>query len=332
MKFIDETEIEVIAGDGGNGCISFRREKYVPKGGPDGGDGARGGDVIFKADGGLSTLLDVRMRRHIRATKGGKGLGSQMNGRAGEDAMLAVPIGTIVRDVATGEVLADLTIHGQEVIIAKGGKGGRGNMNFATSINQAPRKAEKGGKGEQRVVHLELKLLADIGLVGIPNAGKSTLISAISNARPKIADYPFTTKTPCLGVVRHKGVSFTVADIPGLIEGAHEGQGLGIRFLKHIERTKMIIHLIDVSNPIYNDPMKTYSVIRNELKNYSTKHAELKEIIALTKIDIPETRELALEFKKVIAKKCKDVFLISSATKEGVSQLLDKIVENYKKG
>jgi len=328
MKFIDETDIEVFAGNGGRGCVSFRREKYVPKGGPSGGDGGRGGDVIFRSDGGLSTLLDAKLRRHIRAGSGGNGMGSQMTGADGEDAVLTVPVGTIIRDKDTGELLADLTHHGMEAIIAKGGKGGKGNMNFATSTNQAPRYAQKGIKGELRLIRLELKLMADVGLVGLPNAGKSTLITAISNARPKIAAYPFTTKTPCLGVVRHKGRSFTVADIPGLIEGAHKGLGLGIRFLKHIERTRMIVHVIDVKDPSQKDPMGAYAVIKNELKNYGTHLAKLPEVVALNKIDIPETNSAATKFQKELAKKGKKVLLISAHARKGLDKLLDKVIEN----
>lgn len=319
MKFIDETNFEVFAGDGGRGCVSFRREKYVPKGGPDGGDGGRGGDVVLKADEGFTTLLDIYYRKHVRAGRGGHGMGSQMSGAAGHDEVINIPAGTIVSDVDTGEVLADLTKHGTEFVVAKGGRGGRGNMHFVSSINQAPRKAEPGKPGEHKNIHLELKLLADVGLVGLPNAGKSTLISAISNARPKIAAYPFTTRVPYLGVVKHKGRSFTVADIPGLIEGAHKGQGLGIKFLRHIERTRMIVHLIDVTDPLYNNPLKSYRVIREELSRYSPKLAKLPEIIVLTKMDIPSIAVAAKEFhKKAIS--------ISAATRQGLGSLLDDIV------
>ena len=327
MKFIDETKIEVFAGDGGNGCVSFRREKFVPKGGPDGGDGGRGGNVVFMADGGLTTLFDARLKRHIRAERGDHGMGSQMSGRAGQGVILKVPVGTIVRNDETKEIIADLTKDGEVVIVASGGKGGRGNMNFATSTNQAPRRAEKGSKGENYLLHLELKLLADIGLIGLPNAGKSTLISAISNARPKIADYPFTTKVPHLGVVVHKGKSFTVADIPGLIKGAHKGMGLGVQFLRHIERTKMVAHLIDTSE--YNNPMDAYSIIRNELKNYSEKLACLPEIIVLTKVDIPKAKEMGMKFQKDLAKKGKRAILISAVSRMGLTELLDKLMEGF---
>lgn len=331
MKFIDETKIEVVAGNGGNGCVSFRREKFVPKGGPDGGDGGRGGGIMVRADEGLTTLLDVRYRHIIRAGRGGHGLGSQMNGAAGKDAVVSVPAGTMVRDDETGELLADLTTHGAEVVVAKGGRGGRGNIHFKSSVNQAPRRAEKGGTGEHRVIHLELKLLADVGLVGFPNAGKSTLISAISNARPKIADYPFTTKVPYLGVVSHKGVSFTVADIPGLIEGAHKGSGLGIQFLRHIERTRMIVHLIDVLNPIEPDPLKMYSIIRNELKSYSAKLAALPEVIVLTKSDLPDVQQSAGEFAKKVSKKAKRIVVISAVAKTGLDKLLDEVIRGLRR-
>lgn len=320
MKFIDETEFEVWSGAGGNGCVSFRREKFVPKGGPDGGDGGRGGDVVIVADEGLTTLLDARLRRHIRAGHGENGMGSQMNGAAGKDAVLKVPAGTIIKDDVEG-VIADLKKHGDRIIVAKGGRGGRGNMNFATSTNQAPRRADKGGASEHKKLHLELKLLADIGLIGLPNAGKSSLISVISNARPKVADYPFTTKVPCLGMVRHKGKSFTVADIPGLIEGAHGGIGLGTRFLRHIERTRIVVHLIDAANSICPDPNKAYSIVRNELKKYSSHLAERPEIVVLTKADIPDAAQKADEFKG------KKTLRISSATKAGLEKLLDKVIE-----
>lgn len=320
MKFIDETEFEVWSGRGGNGCVSFRREKFVPKGGPDGGDGGRGGDVILIADEGLTTLLDARLRRHIRAKHGENGMGSQMNGHSGEGSVLKVPTGTIIKDAETGEILADLKKHGQQLIVAEGGRGGRGNMNFATSTNRAPRRAEKGGPEIHRRLRLELKLLADVGLVGLPNAGKSTLISSISNARPKIADYPFTTKVPNLGMVRYKGKSFTVADIPGLIEGAHEGAGLGIRFLKHIERTKIIVHLIDVLNPMCPDPQKAYNTIHKEIESYSPEMAKLPEIIVFSKMDITEVAEIA---KKT---KMRGKLLISAASREGLDKLLDGII------
>ncbi len=331
MKFIDETQVEVFAGNGGGGAVSFRREKYVPKGGPDGGDGGRGGSVIFVTDEGLTTLLDVRMMRHVRATNGEKGMGSQMNGRSGKDAVVRVPVGTIIKSAETGEELFDLNKVGMQVVIAKGGRGGLGNMHFATSTNQAPRKAQKGEEGEHFLLQLELKLLADVGLIGLPNAGKSTLISAISNARPKIADYPFTTKVPSLGVVRHRNKSFTAADIPGLIEGAHEGMGLGIQFLRHVERTRILVHLIDVTNCEYEDPMDAYNVIRKELKSYSEALAALPEVIALTKMDVTEAQEKGAVFQKQLSKKKKNAILISAATGKGLTGLLDEIIKHIKK-
>jgi len=327
MKFIDETTLEVFAGNGGRGCVSFRREKFVPEGGPSGGDGGRGGNVILRADGVLTTFLDAKLRKHVSAGSGVNGMGQNMNGRAGKDIVLRVPAGTVIKDFETQEILADLIKDKQEAIVAKGGRGGLGNMNFKSSTNQAPRYAQKGEPGEKRVIHLELKLLADIGLVGLPNAGKSTLISSISNARPKVADYPFTTKVPVLGLVKHKGRSFTVADIPGLIEGAHEGAGLGIQFLKHVERTRVLVHLIDVLDPIYNDPMKSYAVIRGELKQYSPNLAKLPEILVLTKSDIDEAKPVAEKFQKEIAKKTKDVVVISAAARINLNKLLDKIME-----
>lgn len=328
MKFIDETELEVIAGDGGDGCVSFRREKYVPCGGPSGGDGARGGSVIVRADGGLTTLLDAKLRKHVRAGRGGQGMGSQMNGASGKDVVLPLPVGTVIKDIETGEIIADLIKHGMEVVVAQGGIGGRGNVHFKSSINQAPRKAEKGTKGEHKMIKLELKLLADVGLVGLPNAGKSSLISAISNARPKIADYPFTTKVPFLGMVRYKGKSFTVADIPGLIEGAHTGHGLGIRFLKHIERTKIIVHVIDTASPLDTDPLKSYKIIRKELKEYGVKLAELTEIVALNKVDLPEGAAAAKKFKPKLAKYAKHIVPISAISRKGMTELLNVIVKN----
>lgn len=327
MKFIDETTLEVFAGNGGRGCVAFRREKYVPDGGPSGGDGGRGGNVILRADGGLTTLLDAKLTKHIRAKSGENGMGKNMNGRAGEDVIMRVPTGTIVKDFETKEILADLTLDKQEAIVAKGGRGGLGNMNFKSSTNQAPRHAQKGEPGETRVIHLELKLLADIGLVGLPNAGKSTLIGSISNAKPKVADYPFTTRIPVLGLVRHKGKTFTVADIPGLIEGAHKGTGLGIQFLKHIERTRVLVHLIDVLDPTHNDPAKSYSVIRNELKQYSSHLAKLPEIVVLTKSDVEGAKDVAEKFQKEIAKKVQDVVVISAAARTNLNKLLDKIME-----
>lgn len=322
MKFIDEARIFIKAGDGGHGCISFRREKYVPRGGPNGGDGGRGGDIIFQADEGLYTLLDFRYKKHFEAGRGEHGRGKDQYGHAGNDIIIHVPAGTTIKDGKTNEVLAEIERHGQSVVIAKGGRGGRGNMHFATSRNQAPRKAEDGQTGEGRWVRLELKLLADAGLIGFPNAGKSTLLSAISAARPKIADYPFTTKNPVLGVVSYKDKSFTVADLPGLIEGASHGAGLGIQFLKHIEKTRVFLHLIDVSDPTHPDPLEAYRLIRKELESYSSDFKDRPELIVLTKCDRPEIVERLPEMKRQFRKIKKKTFQISAATHEGMEILL----------
>lgn len=319
MKFIDEAIIEVKAGDGGNGCLSFRREKYVPMGGPDGGDGGRGGDVIARADEGLSTLMDLKYRRHFRAGRGAHGKGKQMSGAYGEDIVIRVPVGTIIYDEDTGIRLADLTQHGAEVVVAKGGRGGRGNSHFSTPTNRAPRQFEEGGRGEHRRLRVELKLLADVALIGRPNAGKSTLISVISAARPKIADYPFTTTTPNLGVVSGgDGRSFTVADIPGLIENAHEGAGLGIRFLRHIERTRLLVHLVDLSDPANKNPLISYQSIRNELGAYDESLLGRPEIVVFTKMDLSEARRKAQSAEKVFMNKGHAVLKISAAAHEGL--------------
>lgn len=324
MKFLDETIIDIVAGDGGRGCVSFRREKYVPKGGPDGGDGGDGGSVVLHADAHLSTLLDVSYQRLFRAGHGAHGKGKQMTGRSGADRIIRVPVGTVVYDDDTDEVLFDLGENGMRWVAARGGRGGRGNMHFTSSTNQAPRKAEPGEKGEKMRIRLELKLLADVGLVGMPNAGKSTLISAISNARPKIADYPFTTKVPNLGLVRiDADRSFVVADIPGLIEGAHEGAGMGIQFLRHIERTRILLHLVDLADPSGEDPVKNYKAIRNELGSYSEDLLERPEVVVLTKMDIPEASERCKSVMKGLKKSGADGIVAISAVKhEGLKELL----------
>jgi GTP-binding protein len=322
MKFIDEARILIKAGDGGHGCISFRREKYVPRGGPNGGDGGRGGDIIFKSDPGLYTLLDFRYKKHFDAGRGEHGMGKDMYGHAGDDVIIGVPLGTSIREEKTGRILATFEKVGESLVLAKGGRGGRGNMHFATSRQQAPRKAEDGGIGESFWVILELRLLADVGLIGFPNAGKSTLLSVISQAKPKIADYPFTTKTPVLGVVSYKEKSFTVADLPGLIEGASEGAGLGIQFLKHIEKTRVFLHLIAIDDPEHPDPIKAYALIRNELKSYDPEFAKRPEIIVLTKTDVPEVKEMVQKTKKLLEAKGKKVLSISAVKKEGLEVLL----------
>ena len=284
MNFIDTATIYIKAGDGGAGHISFRREKYVPKGGPDGGNGGDGGSVVIEADQHLGTLLDFTYKRKYTAQNGDRGGKSNCTGKSGQDIVIRVPVGTVVRQRETGQVLADMTSHGQRAIVATGGMGGRGNSEFVTSVNQAPRQADPGTPGEECYLEFELKLLADVGLVGFPNAGKSTLISRISAAKPKIADYPFTTLVPNLGVVRAgEGRSFTVADIPGLIEGAHEGRGLGIQFLRHIERTAVLLFLIDVQSP---DPDADLAVLRRELGSYSPQLLEKPWLVCLSKADV----------------------------------------------
>lgn len=323
MKFIDEAKIEVWAGDGGNGCCSFRREKFIPKGGPDGGNGGRGGHVTARADSGLSTLMDVHYQKQFRAGRGEHGRGSNQFGAAGADVMMRLPVGTMVFDLETGELLADMTEPNQEVILARGGKGGRGNSCFVSSTHQAPREFETGTEGEHRILRLELKLLADVGLIGLPNAGKSTLISSISRARPKIADYPFTTLVPQLGVVSMgEGAAFTVADIPGLIEGAHDGHGLGIQFLRHVERTRVLLHLLDIQDPANPDPIHNYEMIRKELAAYSPALVQRPEIVVITKMDLPDVREKMPEVRAALEKKCCVVTAISAVTHAGLKDLL----------
>jgi GTP-binding protein len=329
MKFVDEVRIYVKAGDGGAGAIAWRREKFIPRGGPAGGDGGDGGDVVLVVDPQLSTLLDYRYIREHRARAGEKGHGRDMNGVSGAHLELRVPPGTLVRDAATGETLVDMVAGRAPFVIAKGGRGGLGNMNFATSTNQAPRFAQDGTPGEEKELVLELKLLADVGIVGYPNSGKSTLISVISRARPKIADYPFTTLTPNLGVVGWRGErSFVVADIPGLIEGAHAGAGLGHQFLRHVERCRVLVHLVEGANPEPGrSPARDFAAINEELELHSAKLAAKPQVVAVTKVDIPEAREAGLAWQKVMAKRRRPVavHLISSATREGLDELLDAV-------
>jgi GTPase len=322
MHFIDEAKISVKAGDGGNGCISFRHEKYIPKGGPDGGTGARGGSIILRADRQLNTLLDFKYKRNYQAERGENGRGKDQGGKSGKDEIVKVPCGTLVRDAVKGKIIVDLLHDGDEFIIAQGGKGGRGNGEFATPTNQAPRFAEPGTPGEERELLLELKLLADVGLVGFPNAGKSTLISVVSAAKPKIANYPFTTLTPNLGLVRYaEGKSFVIADIPGLIEGAHEGKGLGIQFIRHIERTRVLVFLIE---SISEDPKKDYQILLHELVSYNPAITKKKKIVTLTKMDIvqeTDRKKLAkLKFGRGVM-----TIPISAATGEGLRELQDEL-------
>lgn len=319
--FIDYAEIEVKAGDGGNGAVAFRREKYVPKGGPSGGNGGNGGSVYLIADENLSTLLDFRYKRKYLGGKGQPGGSSLKDGKNGEDVIIKVPVGTIVKDADTGKVLFDLSQNGQKVLIAKGGKGGKGNSNFATPTRRTPKFAELGKPGEEKRIILELKLIADVGLVGFPNAGKSTLISSISAAKPKIADYPFTTLEPILGIVQYKDFrSFTVADIPGIIEGAHQGKGLGIKFLRHIERTKILLFLIDITS---DDYQRDFDILYNELKKYSRKLVEKKILVALSKADLLSESELK-KMKKIKLKKVTEpAVIISAVSGYGIEKLID---------
>lgn len=319
--FLDYAKINLKSGDGGNGCISFRREKYVPKGGPNGGDGGWGGSIIFKATPQLSTLIDFRYRKHYKAEKGEHGMGGLKTGRNGKDEIILVPLGSIIKDAETGEVLAELTKEDQQAVILKGGQGGKGNTHFKTSTNQAPRKAQEGKSGKELTVIIELKLIADIGLVGLPNAGKSTLISRISDAKPKIADYPFTTLVPNLGIVKYKEYnSFVVADIPGIIEGASGGKGLGTQFLRHIERTKILLFLIDPSQSDKNDLNEDYNTLINELKNHEAELIDKPRIICYTKTDLI-TEERRKEIREL--KTEEDKIMISSVTGENLDKLKD---------
>ena len=322
MRFIDEVRIVAISGHGGPGAVTFRREKSIPFGGPDGGDGGNGGTVYFIADEGVNTLIDFRGKKIFKAEDGDPGAGRQLNGKDGADQILKVPVGTIIKNADTGAVIADLKEHGEKVIIAEGGNGGRGNLNFKSATNQAPRIAQPGLPGVELNLDLELKLLADLALVGLPNAGKSTLISSISAARPKIADYPFTTLEPNLGVVTLGERSFVVADIPGLIEDASEGKGLGIKFLKHIERTKALVHLVDVSWCLDEyEAFEQYVVIRNEITKYSENLANKREIVCLTKIDAMTDEEIE-KFKKFFEEQLdKKVLPISGVSGKNIDNL-----------
>ncbi len=311
--FIDSAKIHVKAGDGGNGVISFRREKYVPKGGPDGGDGGNGGSVYIVADSNLATLLDFRYAHHYQAERGAHGQGSRKSGLSGNDTIIKVPCGTVIKDAESGEVIADLTEHGAKALVAKGGKGGRGNQHFATPTNRAPRHAEPGQPGEERTLELELKLLADVGLVGFPNAGKSTLISVLSAAKPKIADYPFTTLEPNLGIVRYQDYkTFVMADIPGIIEGASEGKGLGLKFLKHIERTKVLAILLPADSL---DLKRDYKILTTELNKFSPTLAEKPKVVVISKMDVAPEGFSIPKFRGV------NVVAISSVTRYGLDAL-----------
>ncbi|WAA13939.1 GTPase ObgE [Fervidibacillus halotolerans] len=325
--FVDQVKIYVKGGDGGNGIVAFRREKYVPKGGPAGGDGGKGADVVFQVDEGLRTLMDFRYKRHFKAGKGENGKPKNQHGKNAIDLVVKVPPGTVVKDDDTGEIIADLVHHGQKAIIAKGGRGGRGNTRFATPKNPAPEICEMGEPGQERYVVLELKLLADVGLVGFPSVGKSTLLSIVSSAKPKIADYHFTTIVPNLGVVETDDQrSFVIADLPGLIEGAHQGAGLGLQFLRHIERTRVIVHVIDMGAVEGRDPYEDFVKINNELKEYNLRLTERPMIIAANKMDIPEAEENLRNFKERLTEDI-PIYPISAVTKEGIRELLFAIAD-----
>ena len=329
--FTDYVKIFASAGKGGNGAISFRREKYVAAGGPDGGDGGRGGSVIFKVDPDANTLIAFRFTKKFKADNGENGSGARKYGKAGKDLYIKVPIGTVIKDANTEEVLADLSEQGQEVVLLHGGRGGLGNSHFATATRQAPRFAQDGEPGEEKELILELKLLADVGLIGFPNVGKSTFLSVVTSATPKIANYHFTTLDPNLGVVNSKyGDSFVIADIPGIIEGASEGAGLGIHFLRHIERTRMLLHFIDVSGQEGRDPVQDYETINAELKKYSEKLASRKQIIVASKADAMQDDENFNKLKELAKKNNQEIFKISGATGEGVEELMNHVSQVLK--
>ena len=326
--FVDEVIVNIESGRGGDGCMAFRREKYIAMGGPFGGNGGKGGDIIFKADEGLRTLIDLRYKKVFKGNAGQNGEGKNKNGKNAIDTIIKVPVGTTIKDNETGVIIADLTKNNEEVIVAYGGRGGRGNVSLSTRNNPCPSYAERGEPGEVRNVKVELRMLADVGLVGLPSVGKSTILSMISNANPKIASYHFTTLSPNLGVVKTKdGFSFTVADLPGLIEGASNGQGLGHKFLKHIERTKIIAHIIDMSASEGRDPIKDYEIIRNELNTYSNKLTQKPEIIIANKMDIPSSKDNLTKFKEKINK---DIYEISAINNQGLDIVIDNLKELVK--
>ena len=326
MKFIDEVRIRVCAGHGGRGCVSFRREKFVPRGGPNGGNGGDGGDVVAIADAQLTTLLDLRYQKQYKAGRGQHGMGSDCHGRRGEDCEIKVPVGTLIRDAITGELIGDLRQPGEAVMLAAGGRGGKGNAHFASSTHQGPRFAQPGERGQERELDIELRLLADVGIIGLPNAGKSTLIAAISSVRPKIADYPFTTLVPNLGVVGYgENKSFVVADIPGLIEGAHEGHGLGHKFLRHVLRTQLLIHLLDAAKIDPDDPLADWRMVNRELELFDPALAEKPQIVVANKIDLPDGRQNATLLASKLPVRYQPLHVISAATTQGVHELVQTI-------
>lgn len=329
--FTDYTKIIIKSGNGGDGAITFRREKYVAAGGPDGGDGGRGGNIYFRVDPNANTLIDFRFTKKFKAQNGENGSGSNRYGKAGEDLYIDVPIGTIIKDVETGKVVADLSKEGQEELVLKGGRGGKGNSHFATSTRQAPRFSQGGEKGIEKEVILELKLLADVGLIGFPNVGKSTFLSVVTSATPKIADYHFTTLEPNLGVVKSEyGDSFVIADIPGIIEGASNGTGLGLQFLRHIERTRLLLHVIDVSGGEGRNPVKDFKTINEELKNYSEKLSKRKQIIVANKIDSMQDENLYKNLEELANENKMEIYKISAATGQGIKELLTRVSEILK--
>lgn len=327
MKFIDEVEIDVQAGDGGDGCVAFRRERFRPKGGPAGGDGGRGGSVIIEATERMASLLDLRYHPHWKAEKGRNGQGSDRNGRSGEDVIIHVPCGTVILDADSGEQIADLDTSGRTATAARGGRGGRGNLHFRSSTRQAPDFAEPGGRGESRRLKLELKLIADVGVLGFPNVGKSTLVRRVSAARPRVADYPFTTLVPSPGVVRLDDErTFVVADMPGLVEGASEGVGLGIRFLRHVERTRVLCHLVTVGREPGSDPVRDLETINEELSRFSPALAERPQVVAVNKVDLAEVRTSLDETRRRLEEAgAARVLAISAATGEGTADLLEAL-------
>lgn len=329
MRFVDECSFRIEAGDGGNGCAAFRREAYVPFGGPSGGDGGTGGSVIFEGDEGRTSLLDLKHMRITRADRGEHGKGHDKYGHAGEDQIIRVPIGTIVKEEETGEIVGELLTHGEQLVAARGGRGGRGNKHFTTPVDRAPRKAEPGEPGEQKSVRLELRMMADVGLLGFPNVGKSTFIGAVSRARPKIADYPFTTLVPQLGVLKlddwvgaDPGDTLVIADIPGLIPGASEGAGLGARFLRHVDRTRVLLHLITLDYDEGREPLSDYETLRNELKKFDPALAERREIVVLSKADVTEVRGEYELLKETFKARGIDLKLMSAATHEGLKEVV----------
>lgn len=332
MKFVDEAKIFVKAGDGGRGCVSFRREKYVPRGGPNGGDGGKGGDVVFIATNRLHSLLDFKFQQHFKAKNGEHGQGNNRHGKNGADCLSHVPVGTIIKDLETDEILADLVEDGERVIVARGGAGGLGNARFVSSIRQAPRYAQPGQPGQEKQLVLDLKLLAEIGIIGAPNAGKSTLLSKLTSAKPRIADYPFTTLTPNLGVVVLENYDpIVVADIPGLVEGAHTGSGLGVRFLRHIERTKLLVHVVDASLGSEESIVEIWEKINRELDAYGISLAQRKQIIVLNKVDLVMEMGKLEVLERAFSKKGYTVYPVSAMTGQGVEELKEVLARGLQR-